>query len=45
MALRDYSNQGEMFGPSPDVLLPAGHWARALDEIVEELGLQRLNRK
>jgi transposase len=45
MALRGYSNQGEMFGPSPDLLLPAGHWARALDEIVEKLGLQRLNRK
>ncbi len=45
MALREYSNQGKMFGPSPDLLLPAGHWARALDEIVEKLGLQRLNRK
>jgi len=45
MALRECSNQGEMFGPSPDLLLPAGHWARALDEIVEKLGLQRLNRK
>lgn len=45
MALRDYSNQGEIFGPSPDLLLPDGHWARALDEIVEKLGLQRLNRK
>jgi transposase len=45
MALRGYSNQSEMFGPSPDLLLPAGHWARALDEIVEKLGLQRLNRK
>ncbi len=45
MALRDYSNQGEMFGLSPDLLLPAGHWARALDDIVEKLGLQRLNRK
>src|SRR5512136_1486826 len=31
MALRDYSNQSEMFGPSPDLLLPAGHWARAYD--------------
>jgi transposase len=45
MALKEYSNQREMFGPSPDLLLPAGHWARALDDIVEELGLQRLNRK
>lgn len=45
MALRKYSNQGEMFGPSPDLLLPAGHWARALNDIVEKLQLQRLNRK
>jgi transposase len=45
MALRDYSNQSEMFGPSPDLLLPAGHWARALDDIVEKLDLKRLNRK
>jgi transposase len=45
MALRAYSNQSEMFGPSPELLLPAGHWARALDDIVEKLGLQRLNRK
>jgi transposase len=45
MALRDYSDQGEMFGPSPALLLPAGHWARVLDDIVEKLGLQRLNRK
>jgi transposase len=45
MALREYSDQREMFGPSPDLLLPAGHWARALDDIVEKLGLQRLNRK
>jgi len=45
MALREYSNQGEMFGLSPNLLLPAGHWARALDDIVEKLGLQQLNRK
>jgi transposase len=45
MALREYSNQGEMFGLSPNLLLPAGHWARALDDIVEKLGLLRLNRK
>lgn len=45
MALREYSNQSEMFGPSPDLLLPAGHWARVLDDIVEKLGLPRLNRK
>lgn len=45
MALREYPNQGEMFGLSPELLLPAGHWARGLDEIVEKLGMQRLNRK
>jgi len=45
MALREYSNQGEMFGLSPDLLLPAGHYARAIDDIVERLGLERLNRK
>src|SRR5512136_2816468 len=45
MALREYSNQGEMFGPSPDLLLPAGHLARAIDDILEKLGLERLNRK
>ncbi len=45
MALRDYSNQREMFGLSPDLQLPAGHWARALDGIIETLGLERLNRK
>jgi len=45
MALRDYSNQGELFGPSPELLLPAGHSARAIDEIVERLGVRRLNRK
>lgn len=45
MALREYSNQGELFGPSPDLALPAGHLARAIDDIVEKLGLERLNRK
>lgn len=45
MALREYSSQREMFGPSPDLLLPTGHLARALDDVVEKLGLQRLNRK
>jgi transposase len=45
MALREYSNQGELFGPSPELLLPSGHLARALDDMVEQLGLQRLNRK
>jgi transposase len=45
MSLRKYSNQGEMWGPSPDLLLPAGHLARAIDEIIEKMGLGRLNRK
>lgn len=45
MALRDYSNQGELFGPSPELLLPAEHYARAIDDIVERLDLQRVNRK
>jgi transposase len=45
MALRDYSNQGELFGLSPELLLPAGHYARAIDDIVERLGLERLNEK
>jgi len=45
MALRKYSNQGEMWGPSPDLALPAGHPARAIDEIIEKLDLSRCNRK
>jgi len=45
MALRKYSNQGEMWGPSPDLAVPAGHPARAIDEIIEKLGLDRCNRK
>lgn len=45
MALRDYSLQGELFGPSPELLLPAGHLARAMDDMIERLGLQRFNRK
>ena len=45
MALRKYSNQGEMWGPSPDLALPAGHPARAIDEIIEKLGLDRCNHK
>ena len=34
-----------MWGPSPDLALPAGHPARAIDEIIEKLGLDRCNRK
>lgn len=45
MALRSYSNQGEMWGPSPDLALAAGHPARAVDEIIERLNLGRCNRK
>jgi transposase len=45
MALRSYSNQGEMWGPSPDLALAAGHPARAIDEIIEKLNLDRCNRK
>jgi transposase len=45
MALRKYFHQGEMWGPSPDLALPAGHLARAIDEIMDKLGLERCNRK
>jgi len=45
MALRKHSSQGEMWGPSPDLALAAGHPARAVDEIIERLGLERCNRK
>jgi transposase len=45
MALRKYSSQGEMWGPSPDLALPTGHLARAVDEIIEKLGLDRCNLK
>ncbi len=45
MALKDYSQQGELWGPSPDLALPAGHLARAIDEIIEGMGLERCNRK
>ncbi len=45
MAVREYSNQGEMWGPSPDLALPKGHLARAIDEIIEKLDVGRCNRK
>ena len=45
MALRNYSNQGELWGPSPDLALPVGHLVRAISEIVERLDLDRCNRK
>lgn len=45
MAVRDYTNQGQMWGPSPDLALPRGHLARAVDEIIEGLNVARCNRK
>ena len=45
MALRNYSNQGELWGPSPDLALPAGHLARAISDIVEKRDLDRCNRR
>ncbi len=45
MALKKYSNQGELWGPSPDLALPPGHTARAIDEIIEKLNLDRCNDK
>ena len=45
MALRKCSRQGEMWGPSPDLALPLGHLARAIDDIVEKFNLGRCNRK
>jgi len=45
MALKAYRQQGELWGPSPDVMVGAGHVARAINEIIESLGLERLNRR
>jgi len=45
MAVRDYSQQGEIWGPSPDLALPKGHVARALDEIIEKMDLDRYNER
>ncbi len=45
MALKAYRQQGELWGPSPDVVVGAGHVARAINEIIESLGLERLNRR
>ena len=45
MALRTYSNQGELGGASPDLALSTGYLARAVDEIIERLNLGRCNRK
>ena len=45
MALRSYSREGQFWGPSPDLVLPADHLARVIDEFVESLGIERLNRR
>ena len=45
MALRTYSNQGELGGASPDLALSTGYLARAVDEIIERLNLGRCNRQ
>jgi transposase len=45
MALKVYTQQGELWGPSPDSVISAGHVARAINEIIESLGLERLNRR
>ena len=43
-ALRPYSRQSQFWGPSPDTVLAQDHLARVVDEFVESLPLQRLNR-
>ena len=43
MALKAYTQQGELWGPSPDAVIPSGHVVRAINEIIESLGLERLN--
>lgn len=45
MALKAYTQQGELWGPSPDAVIPSGHVVRAINEIIESLGLDRLNRR
>jgi len=45
MALRPYDRQGELLGPSPDSVLAPDHLARVLDELVEAIGVGRLNRR
>ena len=36
---------GQLWGPSPDAVLPPDHLARVVDELVESLGVGRLNRR
>ena len=45
MALRPYDRQGELLGPSPDSVLAPDHLARVLDELIECIGVGRLNRR
>jgi transposase len=45
MALRPYSREGQLWGPSPDAVLPPDHLARVVDELIESLGVERLNRR
>ena len=45
MALRPYSRQAQLWGPSPDAVLPADHLARVIDELIESLAVARLNRR
>ena len=44
MALRPYSRAAEFWGPSPDTVLADDHLARVVDEFIESLAVQRLNR-
>ncbi len=44
MALKPYERNAELWGPSPDAVLPEGHLARVVDELVEAIdGLERFN--
>ena len=45
MALRPYSRADQLWGPSPDLVLPPDHLARVVDEFVESLGVARRNRR
>ena len=45
MALRDYSREGDLLGPSADSVLPAEYLVRLVDELVETIGVQRLNHR
>lgn len=44
MALRPYSREAEFWGPSPDTVLADDHLARVVDEFIESLAVDRLNR-